>query len=70
MRYPNTWHPQIIAKAWVRTHYRADRPPTPMDDQSAANRRPMLVAHTASYSNPEELQVRITRLAEAAGWAS
>jgi len=28
------------------------------------------VAHTISYSNPQELQVRITRLAEAAGWAS
>ncbi len=29
-----------------------------------------VVAHTLSYSNPEELHVRITRLASAAGWAS
>jgi hypothetical protein len=29
-----------------------------------------MVAHTLSYSNPGELKVRITRLAEAAGWAS
>jgi len=43
---------------------------TPMDDHSAANRRPILVAHTISYSNPQELQVRITRLAKAAGCAS
>jgi hypothetical protein len=27
-----------------------------------------MVAHTVSYSNPEELQVRMTALAEAAGW--
>jgi hypothetical protein len=27
-----------------------------------------VVAHTVSYSNPQELRVRITRLAEAAGW--
>jgi hypothetical protein len=31
---------------------------------------PTTVAHTISYSNPQELQVRITRLAQAAGWAS
>jgi hypothetical protein len=35
---------------------------------AALLKRPM-VAHAVSYSNPEELQVRITRLAEAAGWA-
>jgi hypothetical protein len=29
-----------------------------------------VVAHTISYSNPQELHVRITRLAAAAGWAS
>jgi hypothetical protein len=28
------------------------------------------VAHSVSYSNPEELRVRITRLARAAGWTS
>jgi hypothetical protein len=27
-----------------------------------------MVAHTLSYSNPEELRVRVTGLAEAAGW--
>ena len=29
-----------------------------------------VVAHTLSYSNPQELRVRITRLARATGWAS
>jgi hypothetical protein len=43
---------------------------TPMDDHPAANRRPLVVAHTLSYSNPDELQVRVTGLAEAAGWTS
>jgi hypothetical protein len=27
-----------------------------------------VVAHTLSYSNPDELQVRLTGLAKAAGW--
>jgi hypothetical protein len=28
-----------------------------------------VVAHTLSYSNPDELRVRVTGLAKAAGWA-
>jgi hypothetical protein len=27
-----------------------------------------MVAHTLSYSNPEELRIRVARLAKAAGW--
>jgi len=41
-----------------------------MDDQSTANRRPILVAHTLSYSNPDELRVGVTGLVKAAGWTS
>jgi hypothetical protein len=29
-----------------------------------------VVAHTLCYSNPDELQVRLTGLAKAAGWTS